>query len=57
MSAADRLIGRESALAAAGSVLGEALTGTGQFLLISGEAGIGKTAILEALIQRAGPVR
>jgi tetratricopeptide (TPR) repeat protein len=55
MSAADRLIGRESALAAAGSVLGEALTGTGQFLLISGEAGIGKTAILEALIQRAGP--
>jgi len=56
MSAADRLIGRESALAAAGSVLGEALTGAGQFLLISGEAGIGKTAILEALIQRAGPV-
>ena len=56
MSAASRLIGREPALAAAGSVLGEALTGAGQFLLISGEAGIGKTAILEALIQRAGPV-
>ncbi len=55
MSAADRLIGRESALAAAGSVLGEAFTGAGQFLLISGEAGIGKTAIMEALIQRAGP--
>jgi tetratricopeptide (TPR) repeat protein len=56
MSPAGRLIGRESALAAAGSVLGDALSGSGQFLMISGEAGIGKTAMLAALIDQAGPV-
>src|SRR6516225_6921380 len=56
MSPAGRLIGREPALAAAGSVLGDALSGSGQFLMISGEAGIGKTAMLAALIERAGPV-
>ena len=55
MSPADRLIGRESALAAASSVLGAALGGSGQFLMISGEAGIGKSAMLAALIDRAGP--
>jgi predicted ATPase len=56
MSPADRLIGRESVLAAAGAVLGDALGGSGQFLMISGEAGIGKTALLAALTGRAGPV-
>jgi tetratricopeptide (TPR) repeat protein len=56
MSPAGRLIGREPALAAAGSMLGDALSGSGQFLMISGEAGIGKTAMLAALIERAGPV-
>ncbi len=56
MSPAGRLLGRELALAAAGSVLGDALSGSGQFLMISGEAGIGKTAMLAALIDRAGPV-
>jgi hypothetical protein len=56
MSPAGRLIGRESALAAAGSVLSDALSGSGQFLMISGEAGIGKTAMLAALINQAGPV-
>jgi AAA ATPase domain len=55
MSPADRLIGRESALAAASSVLNDARSGTGQFLMISGEAGIGKTAMLAALIGQAGP--
>ena len=55
MSPAGRLLGRELALAAAGSVLGDALSGSGQFLMISGEAGIGKTALLAALIDRAGP--
>ena len=55
MSPAGRLIGRESALAAAGSVLRDALSGSGQFLMISGEAGIGKTAMLAALINQAGP--
>ena len=56
MSPAVRLIGRESALAAAGAVLGDALGGSGQFLMIRGEAGIGKTAMLAALTARAGPV-
>ena len=37
-------------------MLGDALSGSGQFLMISGEAGIGKTAMLAALIERAGPV-
>ena len=55
MSRADRLIGRESALAAASSVLDDARRGAGQFLMISGEAGIGKTAILAVLVRRAGP--
>ena len=56
MSPAVRLIGREPALAAAGAVLGDALGGSGQFLMISGEAGIGKTAMLAALTGQAGPV-
>ena len=55
MSRTDRLIGRESALAAASSVLDDARRGAGQFLMISGEAGIGKTAMLAALVSRAGP--
>ena len=49
MSRADRLIGRDSVLAVARSVLDDARHGTGQFLMISGEAGIGKTAMLAAL--------
>ena len=55
MSRAARLFGRESVLAAAGSVLDDARHGAGQFLMISGEAGIGKTAMLAALISQAGP--
>ena len=55
MSRADRLIGRESALAAASSVLDDARRGAGQFLMISGEAGIGKTAMLAVLVSQAGP--
>ena len=53
MSPAGRLIGREPVLAAAGTVLQDALAGSGQFLLISGEAGIGKTAVLAELIRQA----
>ena len=56
MSRADRLIGREQALAAARLVLADASHGTGQLLMISGEAGIGKTAMLAELIRQAGPV-
>ncbi len=54
MSRAARLIGRESVLAAASSVLDDARHGAGQFLMISGEAGIGKTAMLAALVSQAG---
>ena len=54
MSRAARLIGRESVLAAASSVLDDARHGAGQLLLISGEAGIGKTAMLAALVSQAG---
>ena len=50
MGAADRLLGRVAALAAAGPLLSEAQAGSGQFLMVSGEAGIGKTAVLEALL-------
>ena len=53
MRPAGRLIGREPVLAAAGTVLQDALAGSGQFLLISGEAGIGKTAVLAELIGQA----
>ena len=56
MSRVGRLFGREPALAAASSVADDARRGAGQFLMISGEAGIGKTAMLAALIGEAGPV-
>ena len=55
MSRVGRLIGREPALAAASSVADDARHGAGQFLMISGEAGIGRTAMLAALIGQAGP--
>ena len=42
-------------LAAAATVVDDALAGAGQFLTVSGEAGIGKTAVLGALIGQAGP--
>src|SRR5438477_10032835 len=54
MRRAARLIGRESVLAVARSVLDDARRGAGQFLMISGEAGIGKTAMLAALPGLAG---
>ena len=53
MRPAGRLIGREPVLAAAGSVLQDAMAGSGQLLLISGEPGIGKTAVLAELIGQA----
>ena len=53
MGPAGRLIGREAELVAAGTVLQDAIAGSAQFLLISGEAGIGKTALLAELTSRA----
>jgi AAA ATPase domain len=53
MRPAGRLIGREPVLAAASSVLHDALAGSGQLLLISGEAGIGKSAVLAEVIGQA----
>ena len=38
---------------AARSVFRDAVTGSGQLMLISGEAGIGKTAVLAALLDDA----
>lgn len=49
MSGGGLLVGREPVLAAAGHLMAEARRGSGQFLLINGEAGIGKTALLTAL--------
>ena len=54
MGAADRLLGRTAALAAARPLLSDTLAGSGQFLMVSGEAGVGKTAVLEALLGEAG---
>ena len=42
-------------MAAARAVLADAAAGSGQLLMVSGEAGIGKTAVLAALIDEAGP--
>ena len=55
MGAAGRLIGRAAALAAAAPLLRDCMAGAGQFLMVSGEAGIGKTAVLEALAADSGP--
>ena len=53
MSRGRGLFGREAVLAAASTVLADAEAGAGQFLLVSGEAGIGKTSVLAALIDEA----
>jgi DNA-binding CsgD family transcriptional regulator len=45
------LIERDEPLAALGRYLGEAAKGAGRLVLIRGEAGIGKTAILSAFIE------
>lgn len=48
-----RLFGREDALAAADQVLRDALGGRGGTVIVTGEAGIGKTRLTEALVARA----
>src|ERR687890_2136539 len=41
-----RLVGRNAALGIAGAALADALAGTGAVLLVTGEPGIGKSALL-----------
>ncbi|WP_433558567.1 ATP-binding protein [Pseudonocardia xinjiangensis] len=48
-----RLVGREATLAAARVVLDEVLGGAGQLLLVSGEPGIGKSALLGEVVRTA----
>ena len=48
-----RLVGREAALAMAGAALDDALMGSGQLLLVTGEPGIGKSALLAEVARRA----
>jgi len=52
-SASSALVGRERDLATLRERLASALAGHGSLVLISGEAGIGKTALAEALCQEA----
>ncbi|MDF2733852.1 MAG: Fimbriae protein [Chloroflexota bacterium] len=47
------LVGRDDLLALADRRIAEVLTGTGRFLLLSGEAGVGKTRLLGAMERRA----
>jgi hypothetical protein len=47
------LVGREGALATADAALDEAVRGSGQLLLVSGEPGIGKSALLAEVARTA----
>lgn len=53
MSVSGRLVGRDAALAMAGSALSGALAGAGRLLLVGGEPGIGKTALARAVADQA----
>ena len=47
------LVGRDDLLALADRRLGEAAAGRGHLLLLSGEAGIGKTRMVDAVLRKA----
>ena len=53
MNGMGSLLGRKSVLAQAGGALDDALRGVGQLLLVCGEPGIGKTALLAELAAQA----
>ncbi len=48
-----RVIGREKELATLGGFLAEAAAGTGRLVLVAGDAGLGKSALLRAFAERA----
>ncbi|HEU5267645.1 MAG TPA: AAA family ATPase, partial [Jatrophihabitans sp.] len=50
---AGRLIGRDAVLATALHAMDDAVAGQGQLLLLAGEAGIGKSAVLAELARQA----
>ena len=51
-----RLLERDDALASRDDVVGRAVTGVGGAVLVEASAGIGKTALLDAICSRAGDV-
>ncbi len=55
MAAADRLVGRAPVRATLRGALDDARRGAGRVVLLSGESGIGKTALLGWLVDEAGP--
>ncbi|MGY1663377.1 BTAD domain-containing putative transcriptional regulator [Geodermatophilus sp. SYSU D00705] len=55
-SAGEGLVGRDEQLATAGALLAEAAAGHGRVVLVTGEPGIGKTRLTEAVAARAGDV-
>ncbi|HTI32804.1 MAG TPA: AAA family ATPase, partial [Miltoncostaea sp.] len=48
------LLERDAALAAVGAALAEAAGGGGRVILVRGEAGLGKTALVREAVERAG---
>ena len=50
------LVGRDDLLDLADRRLADALEGRGQFLLLAGEAGIGKTRLMGAILRKATPL-
>lgn len=50
-----RLLERETELAALEEAMTRAAAGRGRVVLLSGEAGIGKTSVVRELVRRAGP--
>jgi DNA-binding CsgD family transcriptional regulator/tetratricopeptide (TPR) repeat protein len=48
------LLERESALRGAADYLADAIAGDGRLVFVAGEAGVGKTVFVEAVVERAG---